>query len=162
VKSTWADRVADGQFPLDYFVGSASFRRYVGAGSGRLVFGCVLQNAAPVNNVYREGRGDPKNFGNDGYWLQKFAARIQIYGSNAVIANNLLPQSTRGFLYEQTVGHNPSQTTNASMWINRTETIFFDYNYVTGIDLNKELLNPFNNKMAGYLEPHGVVRDNRI
>lgn len=161
VKDAWADRVANGQFPLDYFAGSGS-RSYVGAGSGRLVFGCVLQDSAPVNNVYREGRTDPKNFGNSGYWLQKFGARIQVYGSHACIANNLLPQSTRGFLYQQTVGDNPRQSENPADWNNQTETVFYNYNYVTGIDLNKELLNPFNNKSAGYFEPHAIVRDNWV
>jgi hypothetical protein len=35
VKSGWADRVANGQFPLHYFAGSSGSRSYVGAGSGR-------------------------------------------------------------------------------------------------------------------------------
>ncbi len=162
VKAAWANRIANGQFPLDYFVGSGGSRSYVGAGPGRLVFGCILQDSAPVNNVYREGRADPKNFGDTGYWLQKFGARIQVYGSNACIANNLLPKSTRGYLYDQTVGNNPSQSTNPADWTNITATVFYNYNYVTGIDLNKELLNPYVNKNAGYFEDHAIVRDNWI
>jgi len=162
VKAGWANRIANGQFPLDYFAGSGGSRSYVGAGSGRLVFGCILQDSAPVNNVYREGRADPKNFGDTGYWLQKFGARIQVYGSRVCIANNLLPKSTRGFLYEQTVGDNPTQSTNASSWTNLTKTVYYNYNYVTGVDLNKELLNPYGNKYAGYFQPHAVVRDNWV
>jgi hypothetical protein len=162
VKAAWQGRVANGQFPLDYFAGSGGSRSYVGAGTGRLVFGCILQDSAPVNNVYREGRADPNNFGDSGYWLQKFAARIQVYGSRVCIANNLLPKSTRGFLYQQTVGDNPTQSTNPSSWTNITATVYYNYNYVTGIDLNKELLNPYLNKNAGYFEDHAIVRDNWI
>ena len=162
VKPAWASRVANGQFPLDYFAGSGSSLRYTGAGAGRLVFGCILEDSAPVNNVYREGRADPKNFGDSGYFMQKFAARIQVYGSDVFIANNLLPKSTRGFLYEQTVGRNPRQSTNPADWTNATETVYYNYNYTTGIDVNKELLNPYGNKMAAYFEEHGVVRDNFV
>lgn len=162
VKSTWANRIANGQFPLDYFAGSGGSLSYVGAGAGRLVFGCILQDSAPVNNVYREGRADPKNFGDTGYFMQKFAARIQVYGSNVCIANNLLPKSTRGFLFQQTVGDNPTQSSLASAWTNITATVYYNYNYVTGIDLNKELLNPYLNKNAGYFEDHAIVRDNFI
>ena len=162
VKTAWANRVANGQFPLDYFAGSSGSRSYVGAGPGRLVFGCVIEDSAPVNNVYREGRSDPKNFGDTGYWLQKFGARIQVYGSDVFIANNLLPKSTRGFLYEQTVGDNPTQSTNSGSWTNVIRTVYYNYNYVTGIDLNKELLNPYGNKNAGYFEPRCIVRDNYI
>ncbi len=162
VKTAWQDRIANGQFPLEYFAGSSGSLSYVGVGSGRLVFGCILQDSAPVNNVYREGRTDPKNFGDDGYFMQKFGARIQVYGSYVCIANNLLPKSARGFLFEQTVGDNPGQSSNADDWTNITATVYYNYNYVTGIDLNKELLNPYANKDAGYFEDHCIVRDNHV
>ncbi|MGC9452919.1 MAG: hypothetical protein ACP5I4_15890, partial [Oceanipulchritudo sp.] len=162
VKAAWANRVANGQYPHDYFAGSGFSRSYVGAGPGRLVFGCILQDSAPVNNVYKAGRADPKNFGETGYFMDKFGARIQVYGSNVCIANNLLPQSTRGFLYRQTVGDNPTQSTDPNTWTNTTATVYYDYNYCTGIDLNKELLNPFLNNNAGYFQPHCIVRDNWI
>jgi len=161
VKPAWQGRVADGRFPMDYFAGSAGARSYVGAGSGRLVFGCVLEDSAPVNDVVMENRVD-KNFGPDGYFMQKFGARVQIYGSDVCVANNLLPSSTRGFLYEQTVGDNPQQSENPSAWIAATRTLYYDYGYISGIDINKEFLNPFVNKAAGYFEPHVVVRDNFV
>jgi hypothetical protein len=162
VKPAWQSRIANGQFPLDYFAGSGSSRSYLGAGPGRLIFGCILQDSAPINDVYREGRADPKNFGDTGYFLQKFGARIQVYGSKVCIANNLLPKSTRGFLYRQTVGNNPTQSTNPSSWTNIEATVYYNYNYVTGIDLNKELLNPYVDKNAGYFLKHAIVRDNFI
>lgn len=164
VKADWANRVADGTFPWDYFAGARlnPAAQALAAGAGRLVFGCVFEDSAPVNNVIMEGRGGGKNFGPDGYWLQKFGARVQVYGSEVYVGNNVFPKSRRSFLYRQTVGHNPQQSENAANWINREETILFDYNYSTAVDINKEYLNPFANKDAIYFLPGVVVRDNFV
>lgn len=162
VKPAWANRIADGTHPWDYFAGSAFSRQVVGAGSGRLVLGCVLEDAAPINDLVMEGRSGGKNFGPTGYAPSKFGARIQIYASQVFVANNLLPKSTRGFLYEQTVGLNPSQTTNAGQWTNGTRTVYFNYNFVTGIDINKEYLNPFAARDVGYFLEDITVRDNWV
>jgi len=124
------------------------------------VFGCVFTDSAPVNNVVMEGRTGGKNFGPDGYWLQKFGARLQVHGSEVFIGNNVMPKSRRSFLYRQTVGHNPSQSENPSQWTNIEETVLYDYNYSTAIDVNKELLNPYSGKNAVYFLPGVVVRDN--
>lgn len=165
VKPLWSDRIADGTFPWDFFAGSSGQRAVVGsgAGPGRLVFGCVFEDAAPVNDVVMEGRASGgKNFGEDGYWLQKFGARIQVHGSEVFIANNVLPKSLRSFLYRQTVGHNPQQSTDPNRWTNQEQTILFDYNYSTGIDVNKELLNPFIGKNTVYFLPGVVIQDNYV
>ena len=66
VKKAWANRVPDGKHPWDPFVGGG--REYVGAGSGRMVFGCVFEHAAVMNDSAKMGRPDYKDgFGEDGY-----------------------------------------------------------------------------------------------
>ncbi|MCD8482701.1 MAG: hypothetical protein LR015_08575 [Verrucomicrobia bacterium] len=165
VKPQWQGRVPDGLFPWDYFAGSGGTRSVVGtgAGSGRLVFGCVFEDSAPVNNVVMEGRASGgKNFGPNGYWLQKFGARVQVHGANVFIANNVFPKSLRSFLYRQTVGHNPNQSTDPNTWTNQEQTILYDYNYSTAIDVNKELLNPFAGKNTVYFLPGVVIQDNFV
>jgi hypothetical protein len=164
VKPAWQGRVADGTFPWDYFAGSGGARGVAGAGAGpgRLVFGCVFADSAPVNNVVMEGRTGGMNFGPDGYWLQKFAARVQVHGSEVFIGNNLFPKSRRSFLYRQTVGDNPTQSESAGAWSNIEATVLYDYNYATAIDVNKELLNPYSGKSTVYFLPGVVVRDNHV
>ncbi len=162
VKPDWAQRVADYTFPLDYFAGSSSSRRVLGAGTGRLVYGCIVEDGGPLNSAVMEGRTNGKNFGQDGYWLQKFGARIQVYGSDVLIAGNHLPKSRRGFLYRQTVGHNPAQSNDSSRWQNQEQTVYFNYNCVTGIDVNKELLNPYADKDQLYFAENVAVIGNRV
>jgi hypothetical protein len=165
VKTAWQSRVADGTFPWDYFAGSGGSRSVVGngAGPGRLVFGCVFEDSAPVNNVVMEGRASGgKNFGPNGYWLQKFGARVQVYGSEVFIGNNVFPKSLRSFLYRQTVGHNPNQSTDANQWTNQEQTVLFDYNYGTAVDVNKEFLNPYVGKNTVYFLPGVVIQDNFV
>ncbi len=165
VKPAWQNRVPDGTFPWDYFAGSSGSRAVVnsGAGPGRLVFGCVFEDSGPVNNVVMEGRvTGGKNFGPTGYWLQKFGARVQVYGSEVLVANNVFPKSTRGYLYRQTVGNNPNQSTDPNQWTNIEATVFYDYNYSTAVDINKELVNPYAGKSTVYFLPGVVVRDNYV
>ncbi len=171
VHPDWADRVADGTYHWDFFAGSGFARRPVGdgAGPGRLVFGCVFEDSAPVNNAVMEARPNG-NFGPDGYFTQKFGARIQVHGSEVFIANNVMPKSRRSFLYRQFVGRNPQQSNNANEWIHEEHTIVFDYNYVSGVDVNNELLNPFvpeSRRTPDYSDnvyflPGVVVQDNYV
>ncbi len=145
VKSSWSGRVPDGTYYWDPFTGAeVGVAGYEGAGDGRLVFGCVFENAAMLNDAIDEG------FGSNGFFMFKFGARVSVYGSNVLIANNLMPKSTMNFLYVQdTSAHTGS-------------AVLFDYGLMHGVDVNKEYLNPFVNKAAGYFEPGVVIRDNWI
>lgn len=145
VKTAWAGRVPDGTFPYDPFVGSPlNTSMYEGAGDGRFVFGCQLDNSTVINNVIDEG------FGENGYYVYKFGARIGVYGSNVFIANNRISKPDECFKY--------SQTTKSGI-----NTIVFDYADVNSIDVNKMYLNINANKLeesGGYWEKGVIIADN--
>lgn len=146
----WQNRVPDGTHPIDPFAGS--FKGYVGAGSGRLVFGCVLEDAAVVNNGIDYGMelvklngGTATTHGNKDFLFQyKFGSRIGVYGQHVFVGNNIIPRSTKNFKFSQLMGNTKSQS-NASSCIKdcstiKPETTIFDYGKQHGIDINKDLL----------------------
>ncbi len=147
VMGDWKFRRPDGKFPLDPFCGSPMNEGiYEGAGNGRIVFGCKIQDAALFNDFIDDG------FGEGGFFPYKFVARIGVYGSNVFIANNALVKPTRCFLY--------SQLTSEGV-----KDIIFDYGFNNGIDVNKSNLNINANKWSpegGYWEPGVIIRDNYI
>jgi len=166
----WANRVADGKHPLDPFCGAQAGTSIVGTGSGRFVFGCKIANAAVVNNAIdyglttKDGNSYPNtNF----YFLWKFGARIQIYGSNVFIANNLLPKPDSVYKYQQTtckVDQSKSGCSKRVCLSTPTSTLQFDYGMTFGIDCNKSLWNIASNKNStlGYFIPNVIIRDNYI
>jgi hypothetical protein len=157
-QAAWKDRAPDGTHPWDPFCGAPPLAAgYVGAGSGRFVFGCVLTNAAAMNGMVDEG------FGPDGFYMAKFTPRIGVYGSRVLVANNLLPRPDKCFLYKQTTRRtrsNPPYITNKT----RTSTIMFDYGKTCGVDVNKDLLGMVhdNGRCGGYFEEGVVVIDNNV
>ena len=120
IKTEWKAPQPGGSHPGDVLV--AAGKKYIGAGKGRLVFGCVLEDAAVLDDFLDPG------YGTDGFHTQRHCARISVYGSRVLVANNYLPRSRKSFLYKQ--------RTNAG----NTSTILFDYGKTLGIDINKELL----------------------
>jgi len=145
VKSGWANRKPDGTFPFDPFVGApVNTALYEGAGDGRFVFGCQMDDATVINNITDEG------YGPDGYFMYKFGSRIGIYGSNVFVANNRISKPTRCFKYTQT-------TSGGS------RTLVFDYADVTSIDVNKMYQNITSNKLnpdGGYWEKGVIIMGN--
>ncbi|MBD3320042.1 MAG: hypothetical protein GF350_03000 [Chitinivibrionales bacterium] len=147
VKQAWAGRVPDGTHPWDPFCGGRN--TYIGVGDGRLVFGCLLKDAAVLNNCVDEG------FGTDGFYTAKFGPRIGVYGSRIFIANNAIPRSSRNFFYQQA-------TSSGS-----TKKLLFDYGKNCGIDVNKDLLGMVREGLLaemtqGYFEPGVAVIDNFV
>ncbi len=138
-KPAWRDRVADGLHPLDAFAGGGE--ALVGSGSGRLVFGCAIEDGAVVNRALDEG------FGEDGFSTDRFAARVAVYGSRVLVANNRLPPPTRAFRYSQ-------KTSSGEI-----RELLYDRGKTLGIDVNKELLG---RARDGYFEEGIVVRDNVV
>lgn len=154
VKQRWKNRIPDGTHPHDPFCGGT--REYGGVGSGRLVMGCQLDDAAVVNDVYDEGAGP------DGFYMDKFGARIAVYGKNVFIANNTLPQSSKNFAYMQKTCNTVQSSGCAKKCDGTPQTkILFDYGKTMGIDVNKSLLG-YVSSNAGLLEPGVVVRDNYV
>ncbi len=164
----WDQRRPDGTHPWDPFAGGT--QTFVGAGDGRLVFGCVLEDAAVLNRSVNMGRPDyPQGFGPQGFYMHKFAARIAAYGSRVFVANNLLPPSRgRNFKYEQTTRRTfPLGGHRAGYDPPRRSVVFFDYNKVAGIDVNKEMLGYTKTSATGpagegYFMPGVVVKDNYV
>ena len=147
VFGNWRFREPDGTFPTDPFCGAPmNTSMYEGAGKGRFVFGCKLENSAFHNDFIDNG------FGKNGYFQYKFIARIGIYGSRVFIANNLLSKPTRCFRFTQTTSEGVKE-------------IMYDYGFNTGIDVNKNHLNINANKLdpeGGYWEEGVVIKDNWV
>ncbi|MGC9453904.1 MAG: hypothetical protein ACP5HU_03485 [Phycisphaerae bacterium] len=196
VKPDWADRKPDGTHPGDPYmagpvdIGSNHGRdpdgtpfegapgiepvsgadRFIGAGDGRLVFGCVFEDSAVLNDYDTAGRKEaPGGFGPDGFHMARYAARIAVYGSRVFIANNDLPIGPgRSFAYEQTtVRTQPGRGNDYHIGSTRTSRVLFDYGRVMGIDVNKDLLAllqaPLRDDYTrGYHEPGVAVLDNRV
>ncbi len=125
----WKWRTPDGSFPLHPFCGAPmNTSLYEGAGKGRFVFGCIVDNATMHNDFMDDG------FGEEGYFNYKFVARIRVYGSQVFIANNLLPKPDRCFTYTQLTSEGEKE-------------ILYNYGFSRGIDVNKNHLNINANKL---------------
>ena len=172
-KPAWQSRVPDGTFPMDTLLGAPGVKdggKYYGAGKGRLVFGCVLEKSALLNDYETCGRKEaPEGFGNDGYHMAKFAARITAHGTRIFIANNALPMSKNGnFIYEQTTVQTIAQKGNDfKIGSPRKNNVMWDYGRVMGIDVNKDMLSMVRDAVlsepkAGYLEEGVAILDNWV
>jgi len=145
VKGAWAKRDPSGTHPFDALAGGG--KKYQGAGKGRLIFGCVLEDSALLDDYLDPG------YGPNGFQASPHCARIIAYGSRVLVANNLLPRSQKNFKYRQ-------QTTVKG----KDSVVLFDYGRTCGIDINKDLLISAadDGKCPGYFEEGIVVRDNYV
>jgi hypothetical protein len=154
-KPGWAGRKADGTHPKDPFAGGPhedNGGKYLGAGHGRLVFGCVLRDACVPNDCLDQG------FGPSGFFVERFVGRLSVYGSRVMVANNLLPKPTKVFKYQQkTLARRQEKEA-------KVRTVMFDYGMTMGIDINKDLLGQVRQKgtVPGYFEEGVLVRDNYV
>jgi hypothetical protein len=84
-------RYPDGS-PINDFLGipeELGSPGYLGAGKGRLVFGCVLEDSCLLNDFDTRGRLEARDgFGVEGFHMARYAARIQAYGSRILVANH--------------------------------------------------------------------------
>jgi hypothetical protein len=147
VKRVWAPHEPTGTHPADALVGGG---KYQGGARGRFVFGCVLEDATVLDDFLDPG------YGPDGFHTQRYCARVVVYGSRVLVANNLLPRSRKNFKY--------LQKTTATPAGKQGTTILLDYGKTLGIDINKELLTYARNDgtCPGYFEEGVVVRDNYV
>ena len=153
--SPWSSRVPDGTHPGDTFCGPSAPATFTGSGAGRLVFGCRIVDAMPVNDFYwPSGRGTNGKTSMVGVY--RFCGRIAAYGSDVFIANNVLPKSGDLFFYNQwTRDKNNSIAARDVLW---------DPANSIGIDVNKSLhgLGKPAQPGSGYYEPGVVIRDNWV
>ena len=172
-KEAWKTRKPDGTHPGDPFLGALGAGdggAYVSGASGRLVFGCVVERGALLNDYDTCGRAESKGgFGEEGFHMAKFAARVAVYGSRVLVANNVLTKPNTGnFLYRQTTVETIAQKgNNFKIGTNRVSTVMWDYSRTMGLDINKELLGMVRAKVleehrGGYFEEGVVVRDNWV
>jgi len=169
IKKSWANRKPDGTHPWDPFAGGG--KTFSGSGSGRLVFGCVLEQSAVLNDSVRMGRPDNvEGFGENGYYTHKFGPRIAVYGQRILVANNLLPMSRgRNFKYAQTTRRTFPGGKGGSMGFDppRKSIVLFDYNKTLAIGINKSLLgltkdSPTSKASGGYFSQGVAVVDNWV
>lgn len=174
-KPAWRERKPDGTHPSDAFMGApspADGGGYVMGARGRLVFGCRLEKAAVLNDYDTCGRAEsPKGFGEEGFHMAKFAARIAAYGSRVFVANNVVARTGEGnFIYEQTTvraGPGPEGGNSFRIYDTRASSIMWDYNRVMGIDINKDMLGMVRESVlaaqeGGFFEEGVVIRDNWV
>ena len=172
-KPAWADRVPDGTHPYDPLLGalpSSGGGGLAGAGRNRLVFGCVLERSALLNDFETCGRKEaPEGFGPDGFHMAKFAARIGVYGSRILVANNRLPMAREGsFRYEQTTVETfPRKGNDFAIGKPRRSVVLWDYGRVEGIDVNKGKFSAVREAVlkegrGGYWEEGVAVLDNWV
>jgi len=166
--NTWADRVPDGTHPADILYGTASTgfeAQFLGAGSGRLVFGVELKDATIVSDWYIPVGNDHPTFDDsvdpDDFHIHRWSGRIAVNGSHVFIANNCIPMATRNFVHGQytLIETGPNSFGNLAR-----RDILFDYAQVIGIDVNKNhyaLCRP-TEPGSGYYEPDVQVRDNYV
>jgi hypothetical protein len=145
--SGWGQRDPSGTHPIDVFTGGG--KKYEGGTKGRFVFGCVLEDAAVLDDFTDPG------YGPDGFHTSRYGARVAVYGSRVLVANNLLPRSRKNFKYRQ-------RTTASGE--KAPSMVQFDYGKTIGIDVNKELLTfaRADGTCPGYFEEGVVVRDNYV
>ena len=168
VMGPWRKRKADGAHPWDPFAGGG--RVFRGAGDGRLVFGCVLEHSAVLNESVSMGRPDNKvGFGPGGYYMHKFGPRIGVCGTRVFIANNVLPASGgRNFKYSQTTRRTwPKGGSGMGFDPPRKSVVLFDYNKTLAIDINKSALgytkgSPAGKAGAGFFSEGVAVIDNWV
>jgi hypothetical protein len=148
VKKGWDERYGEGTYPIDPLMDGG--KKYETGTQGRFVFGCVLEDAAVLDDF-----SDP-GYGPNGFHTSRYCARIIAYGSRVFVANNLLPHSPKGFVY--------AQKTTAGRGEKGTSHVKFDYGKTIGIDINKELLTyaAQGGTCPGYFEEGVVVRDNYV
>lgn len=148
IKGGWNGRDPSGTHPFDALAGGG--KKYQGAGMGRLVFGCVFEDAAVLDDFTDPG------YGADGFFASIHCARVMVYGSRVLVANNLLPRSRRNFKYRQ--------KTDVGKAAKGGTLVQFDYGRTCGIDINKELLAGAraDGTCPGYFEEGIVVRDNYV
>jgi hypothetical protein len=148
VKKEWGRRDPSGTHPFDALAGGG--KKYVGAGKGRLIFGCVFEDAAVLDDYLDPG------YGADGFQASLHCARIIAYGSRVLVANNLLPRSRHNFKYRQKTSANAKGKGDSQ--------VLFDYGRTCGIDINKDLLicAAAEGTCPGYFEEGIVVRDNYV
>ena len=173
-KEAWKDRVPDGTHPFDPFMGAPMGESggYAGAGAGRVVFGCSLVNGCVLNDYDTCGRGKfSDGYGEDGYHMDRYSARIIAYGSRVFIANNRLMRTRgRNFRHPQkTVRTSGFGAVGYRFIDTRDSVVLFDYNKTTAIDVNKALLGLLNRKLRvdttrsrGYWEEGIIVKDNYV
>ena len=158
-KGVWKNRVPDGTHPIDPFAGATG--NYLGAGAGRLVFGCVIKNSVVGNHNLVQFAREKYDSIKVNTFPYKFGARVGVYGSNVLVANNVLPKPDKCFKYFQTTAVT-QQDKCGQVFGNHRTTLIYDYGKSFCIDVNKGFLNPFTNTMIGYLAENVILKDNYL
>ncbi len=171
-KDAWRSRKPDGTHPGDPFLGApgGADGAYVPGARGRLVFGCVIERGAVLNDYDTCGRAEFRGgFGEEGFHMAKFGARVAVYGSRVLVANNVLARADKGnFLYRQATVETIARNGNEfKIGTNRVSTVMWDYNRTMGLDINKDLLGLvraglLETRRGGYFEEGVVIRDNWV
>jgi len=104
------------------------------------------------------------------YATDRYSGRLGIYGSNVLVANNVISQPTNCFKYTQYLipgKYNPGCLLCLTDPANATVTTIFDYAYSIGIDVNKSLASFTTNlklvdESQPWYQPNVIIRDNWV
>ncbi|MCD8481501.1 MAG: hypothetical protein LR015_01785 [Verrucomicrobia bacterium] len=154
---TWGGHTPTGMHYLDALIGKTNpgnaNANPVAMGSGRLIMGVRLENAAAHADMLRP---HASNSPVDAFAHFRFAGRLMAYGSNVFVANNVIAKPTQNFVFRQL--HSGNNFRN----------MLFDHANGIGIDINKSGFGGNHNSATvigpgvGMNAPNVIVRDNWV
>jgi hypothetical protein len=155
-EETFGGHTPTGQHYIDALIGKTNpggnHLNPVSVGSGRLIMGVRMVNAATAADMLRP---HASNSPVDSFAHFRFAGRIMAYGSNVFVANNVISKPTKNFVFRQL--HNAG-----------LRNMLFDHANHIGIDINKSGFGGNHNSETvigpgvGMNAPNVIVRDNWV
>lgn len=156
----WLSREADGTHPNDVMFGVEQSEHV--RSHSRFVFGCWFENVTNNGSIMNKcGNVDaiPKLIR-----PERFGARLTVYGSRVLVANNVLSKPTKSFLFRNKIGNYSEGT--APDYLGMVDTVLlFDYARSLGIDVNKQITmeeNPADINKSQLYNEGVIVQDNYV
>jgi len=154
-----SQRRPDGTHPMDHFAGNKTWGEdSVMMGTKRFVFGLRIQHGGVPNYVLAHGYPDSTFVAEDSPY--HFGAKISVYGSNLLVANNVVAKATYSFPF--TLRCRNGNVTDRPL---HTITVPYDYGKGLSVDVNKNYIAAFINRSqvdnpSSQYAPNVIIRDN--
>lgn len=166
-----SSRVPDGTHPMDWFAGNKdwSTSTKMKMGTKRFVFGVNIKQGGVPNYVLAHGLNPatpatPTFYTEANPWW--FGAKISVYGSNVLVANNVISKPTKCFTMQLTVAKKKT-TEGGSLAIGTVVTVPYDFAIGLSIDVNKCFVGGFINNvnvddLSSQYTPNVLILDNWV
>lgn len=167
-----SNRVPDGTHPMDWFCGNKAWggANRLKMGTKRFVFGVHLKHGGCPNYVAAQ-RLNPNLpaaqtfYCEDGPWW--FGSKIGVYGSNVLVANNVISKATKSFKIKISVGAVKIGQSCSVSPVGAVVEVPYDFGKGLSIDVNKCYVAGFANNSAvddtnSQYAPNVLVMDNWV